>query len=73
MALEPLKVLIVGAGFGGLTAAIECRKKGFSVILFEGNKTRRQLGDIISFGSNSGRIFRSWSVSTGYKVGDSTH
>ncbi|KAF9736765.1 hypothetical protein PMIN03_004486 [Paraphaeosphaeria minitans] len=60
MPTEPLKVLIVGAGFGGLTAAIECRKKGFSVILFEGNKSRRQLGDIISFGSNSGRIFRSW-------------
>ncbi|KAL1606404.1 hypothetical protein SLS60_003807 [Paraconiothyrium brasiliense] len=60
MSTEPLKVLIVGAGFGGLTAAIECRKKGFDVILFEGNKSRRQLGDIISFGSNSGRIFRSW-------------
>lgn len=60
MSTEPLKVLVVGAGFGGLTAAIECRKKGFSVILFEGSKTRRQLGDIISFGSNSGRIFRSW-------------
>ncbi|KAF2438538.1 putative monooxygenase [Karstenula rhodostoma CBS 690.94] len=60
MPTEPLKVLIVGAGFGGLTAAIECRKKGFSVVLFEGNASRRQLGDIISFGSNSGRIFRSW-------------
>jgi 2-polyprenyl-6-methoxyphenol hydroxylase-like FAD-dependent oxidoreductase len=55
-----MKVLVVGAGFGGLTAAIECRKRGMSVILFEGSKERRQLGDIISFGSNSGRIFRSW-------------
>ena len=75
---DPLRVLIVGAGFGGLTAAIECRKRGkqvtysnlkllivtlilgFTVILFEGNSSRRQLGDIISFGSNSGRIFCSW-------------
>lgn len=57
---EGLKVLIVGAGFGGLTAAIETRKRGASVIIFEGNKDRRQLGDIISFGSNSGRIFKSW-------------
>jgi 2-polyprenyl-6-methoxyphenol hydroxylase-like FAD-dependent oxidoreductase len=56
----PLKVLIVGAGFGGLTAAIECRKRNFDVTLFEGNASRRQLGDIISFASNSGRIFRSW-------------
>jgi 2-polyprenyl-6-methoxyphenol hydroxylase-like FAD-dependent oxidoreductase len=57
---EGLKVLVVGAGFAGLTAAIECRKRGASVTIFESNKTRRQLGDIISFGSNSGRIFRSW-------------
>lgn len=57
---EGLTVLIVGAGFAGLTAAIECRKRGATVILFEGNKERRQLGDIISFSSNSGRIFESW-------------
>ncbi|KAF2790749.1 putative monooxygenase [Melanomma pulvis-pyrius CBS 109.77] len=55
-----LKVLIVGAGFGGLTAAIECRVRGASVIVLESNKERRQLGDIISFGSNSGRIFKAW-------------
>lgn len=55
-----LKVIIVGAGFAGLTAAIECRQRGFSVTLFESSSSRRQLGDIISFGSNSGRIFRSW-------------
>ncbi|KAF2113998.1 putative monooxygenase [Lophiotrema nucula] len=58
--LEDLKVLIVGAGFAGLTAAIECRKRGATVILFDSASSRRQLGDIISFGSNSGRIFRSW-------------
>lgn len=58
--LASVKVLIVGAGFAGLTAAIETRRRGASVIVFDGNKERRQLGDIISFGSNSGRIFRSW-------------
>ncbi|KAF2646455.1 putative monooxygenase [Massarina eburnea CBS 473.64] len=57
---ESLRVLIVGAGFGGLTAAIECRKRNFNVTVFESNASRRQLGDIISFGSNSGRIFRTW-------------
>ncbi|KAF2004044.1 putative monooxygenase, partial [Amniculicola lignicola CBS 123094] len=58
--LANIKVLIVGAGFAGLTAAIETRKRGASVILFDSSTTRRQLGDIISFGSNSGRIFLSW-------------
>ncbi|KAF2184137.1 salicylate hydroxylase [Zopfia rhizophila CBS 207.26] len=57
---EGLKVLIVGAGFAGLTAAIECRRRGAPVLLLEGSSERKQLGDIISFGSNSGRIFQRW-------------
>ncbi|KAF2200670.1 putative monooxygenase [Delitschia confertaspora ATCC 74209] len=57
---SPIKVVIVGAGFAGLTAAISCRERGFSVTLLESSPTRRQLGDIISFGSNSGRIFLRW-------------
>ena len=30
-----IKVIIVGAGFAGLCAAIECNRKGHSVILLE--------------------------------------
>lgn len=59
-ASSSLKVIIVGAGFAGLTAAIECRSRGMSVVLLESSSERRQLGDIISFGSNSGRIFQRW-------------
>lgn len=55
-----LSVIIVGAGFAGLTAAIECDRKGHSVILFESFPELKILGDIISFGPNSGRIFRRW-------------
>jgi phytoene dehydrogenase-like protein len=30
-----IKVIIVGAGFGGLSAAIECIRKGHDVEIFE--------------------------------------
>lgn len=43
-----LKVVVVGAGFGGLTAAIECYLKGHEVVILEKTPTWTQLGDIIS-------------------------
>lgn len=55
-----IKVIIVGAGFAGLTAAIECDRKGHDVILFEKVSDLKPLGDIISFGQNAGRIFARW-------------
>lgn len=55
-----IKVIIVGAGFAGLTAAIECDRKGHEVILFEKVSDLKPLGDIISFGQNAGRIFAKW-------------
>lgn len=55
-----IKVLIIGAGFAGLTAAIECKRKGHEPLVLESFKELKQLGDIISFGSNAGRIFKRW-------------
>jgi 2-polyprenyl-6-methoxyphenol hydroxylase-like FAD-dependent oxidoreductase len=55
-----IHVIIVGAGFGGLTAAIECHRKGHSVLVLESFPQLKLLGDIISFAPNSGRIFLSW-------------
>jgi 2-polyprenyl-6-methoxyphenol hydroxylase-like FAD-dependent oxidoreductase len=55
-----IKVIIVGAGFAGLTAAIECDRKGHSVILFDKSPELQPLGDIISFGQNSSRFFDKW-------------
>jgi 2-polyprenyl-6-methoxyphenol hydroxylase-like FAD-dependent oxidoreductase len=55
-----ISVIIVGAGFGGLCAAIECDRKGHHVILLEKTSQLKPLGDIISFASNSGRIFERW-------------
>jgi 2-polyprenyl-6-methoxyphenol hydroxylase-like FAD-dependent oxidoreductase len=56
-----IRVIVVGAGFAGITAAIECTRKGHSCMVLESYKsTNVQLGDIISFGSNSSRIFQRW-------------
>ena len=49
-------------GFGGLTAAIECHRQGHEVEIYESFPEIKPLGDIISFGSNAGRIFRRWGV-----------
>jgi len=43
---KPINVIIVGAGFAGLTAAIECQRKGHHVTVFEKIKDMKPLGDI---------------------------
>ncbi|MCJ1322613.1 hypothetical protein MMC15_007962 [Xylographa vitiligo] len=55
-----IKVIIVGAGFAGLTAAIECHRKGHEALVLESFAELKVLGDIISFGPNAGRIFERW-------------
>ncbi|KAH8149816.1 uncharacterized protein LAJ45_05968 [Morchella importuna] len=55
-----IRVIIVGAGFGGLTAAIECTLKGHTAIIVEKTPTFEQLGDIISISTNAGRIMSRW-------------
>ncbi|KAK1672188.1 putative MAK1-like monooxygenase [Colletotrichum godetiae] len=55
-----IKIVVVGAGFGGLTTAIECHRQGHDVVLYESFPELKQLGDIISFGANAGRIFQRW-------------
>ena len=58
--LTGIKVIIIGAGFAGLTAAIECHRKGHTPIVLESFEELKILGDIISFGPNAGRIFERW-------------
>ncbi len=58
-----IRVIIVGAGFAGLSAAIECDRKGHSVTLFEKVDNIEEItrfGDIISFDPNGSRIFEQW-------------
>lgn len=51
--LSGIKVIVVGAGFAGISAAIECDRKGHSVTLLEKVDNIEEItkyGDIISFG-----------------------
>jgi 2-polyprenyl-6-methoxyphenol hydroxylase-like FAD-dependent oxidoreductase len=58
-----ITVIVVGAGFAGLGAAIECDRKGHRVILLEKSSSIEELqriGDIISFDPNASRLLKRW-------------
>ncbi|KAH7156022.1 salicylate hydroxylase [Dactylonectria macrodidyma] len=55
-----LHIVIVGAGFAGLTAAIECRHRGMKVTLLESYPTSRNYGDILDFSPNGGMHMERW-------------
>ncbi|KAB8261891.1 hypothetical protein BDV32DRAFT_157875 [Aspergillus pseudonomiae] len=57
---EGSRIHIIEIGFAGLGTAIECRRRGLSVTVYERFPELKPLGDIISFGSNGGRIFARW-------------
>ncbi|KAF3770023.1 FAD/NAD(P)-binding domain-containing protein [Cryphonectria parasitica EP155] len=55
-----IKVIVVGAGFGGLSAAIECHRQGHKVEIYESFPEHKILGDMITLGANAGRIIYRW-------------
>ncbi|KAI5803048.1 hypothetical protein EDC01DRAFT_774719 [Geopyxis carbonaria] len=55
-----IHIVIIGAGFGGLTAAIEATLKGHTVEVLEKNPRWEQLGDIISISPNAGQVISRW-------------
>jgi phytoene dehydrogenase-like protein len=36
--LSPFKVIVVGAGIGGIACAVECKKKGYDVAMYDAVK-----------------------------------
>jgi 2-polyprenyl-6-methoxyphenol hydroxylase-like FAD-dependent oxidoreductase len=57
---DKIRVVIIGAGFCGLTAAIECKLRGMQPILVEKYPTSKDYGDVIDFFPNGGRIIQNW-------------
>ncbi|CAK7237852.1 hypothetical protein SEUCBS140593_010163 [Sporothrix eucalyptigena] len=55
-----ITVIIVGLGLGGLTAAIECRRKGHNVIAIDKQKELKPIGDSIGIANNAAFIVRRW-------------
>lgn len=53
-------MVIVGAGFCGLTAAIECKLRGMHPILVEAYPGASDHGDLLDFTPNGGNVFESW-------------
>lgn len=60
MSSENLRVIIVGAGFCGLTAAIECKLRGMHPVLIEAYPGPSSHGDLLDFVTNGGLVFESW-------------
>lgn len=57
-----IDVIVVGAGFGGIACAVECKRKGHRVMIFEKVPELKQLGDLLSLGVNAGRILARWGL-----------
>lgn len=54
----PLEILIVGAGIGGLTAAIALRKQGHNVQIFEQSRFATETGAALHLAPNANGILR---------------
>jgi salicylate hydroxylase len=52
----PLKIAVIGAGIGGLTAALSLRRAGFDVEVYEQAPELTEVGGGINMGPNAARI-----------------
>src|ERR1700722_5055113 len=57
-ARRPLKIIIVGAGIGGLAAAIALRQRGFEVEIFERSAKLEEAGAGLQIGPNGVKVLR---------------
>ena len=55
--MKPSKILISGAGIGGLTAALALAREGHSVEIFEQAKTLGEIGAGVTLAPNAMRVF----------------
>ncbi|KAF2154544.1 FAD/NAD(P)-binding domain-containing protein [Myriangium duriaei CBS 260.36] len=55
-----IDVIVVGTGLAGLTAALECIRKGMRVRVLERNATINTAGDMFFLGLSATKLFRHW-------------
>ncbi|KAJ7168654.1 FAD/NAD(P)-binding domain-containing protein [Mycena filopes] len=60
---RPLNVVIVGAGIGGLAAAISLRRNGHHIRIFESSQTKTEIGAGIGIPRNAVRILKHFGYS----------
>src|SRR2546427_4556589 len=54
--IAPLRIAVVGAGLGGLTAAVALRQAGFDARVYEQAPELTEVGGGINMGPNAARI-----------------
>ncbi|KAJ5684880.1 uncharacterized protein N7477_001225 [Penicillium maclennaniae] len=59
---SPLQVAIIGAGLGGLAAAIALRRQGHTVTVYERYDFAGEVGASLSAASNGSRFLEEWGV-----------
>lgn len=55
---SPLKVIVIGAGIAGLTAALGLRRQGHHVFVYERSSLLKEYGAAISIGPNANAVLR---------------
>ncbi|KAF7344057.1 FAD/NAD(P)-binding domain-containing protein [Mycena venus] len=53
---SPLRIFVVGAGLGGLAAAVSLRRQGHRVEIFESSLMKREIGAAITVQANAMRV-----------------
>lgn len=59
---SPLQVAIIGAGLGGLAAAVALRRQGHAVTVYERYDFAGEVGASLSAASNGSRFLEEWGI-----------
>lgn len=58
----PLKIIIIGAGIGGLSAALSLRRNGHHVQVYEQSRFANETGAAVHLAPNSNGVLRRWGI-----------
>lgn len=59
---QALDIIVIGAGLGGLSAALSCAHGGHKVTLLEGARELAEIGAGLQITPNGSRLFRQWGI-----------